>query len=147
MALPLLSYWLLLVSIYNYIGAAVLTYKPELLEHLFVGSATVLVNDGITALILRRVIVWWTLTFAVLRTLTAFSLHNRALYLSTLWSFLVWLTWSCSEAFYFRTVPSHTLLFGMAMGTVPTVWLLIYLPTIWSITANTTSKTGKLHSK
>lgn len=147
MTLPFLSYWLLLVSVYNYIGAAVLTFKPESLDHLFVGSATILVSDGVTVAILRRVIVWWTLTFAVLRTLTAFSLHNRALYLSTLWSFLIWLAWSCSEAFYFHTVPSYTLLFGMGMGTISTVWLLLYLPTMWSITANATFKTDKTHRK
>ena len=76
MTLPSLFYWLLFVSVYNYIGAALLAYKPAALEHLVRGSATVLVNDGVTVPILRRVIVWWTLTFAVLRTLTAFSLHR-----------------------------------------------------------------------
>lgn len=142
---PYLSYWLLVVSAYNFIGAAVLAYKPESLERLFVGSANVLVNDGFTVPILRRVIVWWTLTFAVLRTVTAFSLHNRALYMSTLWSFLVWLGWSCSEAFYFRTVPSHTFLFGMGMGTISTLWLLLYLPTMWSMTAKTALKSKEEH--
>ncbi|CAF1357610.1 unnamed protein product [Adineta ricciae] len=46
MALPYLSYWLLIVSVYNFIGAAFLACKPESLEHLFVGSANVLINDG-----------------------------------------------------------------------------------------------------
>ncbi|CAF0983817.1 unnamed protein product [Adineta ricciae] len=147
MALSYLSYWLLIVSAYNFIGAAFLACKPESLEHLFVGSANILINDGMTVPILRRVIVWWTLTFAVLRTLTAFSLHHRALYLSTLWSFLVWLGWSCSEAFYFQTVPPYTLSFGMGMGTISTIWLLFYLPTMWSITANKRLKTEKLHCK
>lgn len=147
MALPSLSYWLLFVSAYNYIGAAVLAYKPAALEHLFVGSATILVNDGVTVPILRRVIVWWTINFAILRTLTAFSLHHRALYFSTLWSFLIWLAWSCSEAFYFHTIPSHTLLFGMGMGTISIVWMLLYLPTMWSITRNETLKIGKTHSR
>ncbi|CAF1172793.1 unnamed protein product [Rotaria sp. Silwood1] len=47
----------LLLRAYNFIGAAVLAYKPESLEHLFAGSATVLVNDSVTVPILRRVIV------------------------------------------------------------------------------------------
>ncbi len=54
MILPSLSYWLLFVSSYNYIGAAFLAYKPESLEYLFAGSATVLLNNNITVPILRR---------------------------------------------------------------------------------------------
>ncbi|CAF1286627.1 unnamed protein product [Adineta ricciae] len=34
------------LSVYNFIGAAFLACKPESLEHLFVGSANVLINDG-----------------------------------------------------------------------------------------------------
>eukprot|EP01006_Ploeotia_vitrea_P049728 TRINITY_DN67368_c0_g1_i1.p2 TRINITY_DN67368_c0_g1~~TRINITY_DN67368_c0_g1_i1.p2 ORF type:complete len:140 (-),score=6.03 TRINITY_DN67368_c0_g1_i1:592-1011(-) len=124
---PWLTYWLLYISLYNYIMAALFTFKPDMVEHLFPEANAKLSSFGDTSGMLRRLITVWTLTFAVLRTFSALHPFNKPLFLSSYASFWLWLGWTLNEVLIQGTVPLKTMAFGITMGVISLTWMTAHL--------------------
>eukprot|EP00743_Colponemidia_sp_Colp-15_P013699 GILK01016006.1.p1 GENE.GILK01016006.1~~GILK01016006.1.p1 ORF type:complete len:147 (-),score=16.55 GILK01016006.1:117-530(-) len=117
----MLGSWLLVVVLYNVIGAITLLYSPNALNTFFPHLPDFILSDVGQAY--RRLLAVWIVTFATVRVYCAFNLQIKALYHATMATFVFWMVWLSYEVFVVEFVSAKSMTVSFAFGIISLLWM------------------------
>lgn len=122
-ALPLLSYWLLIVSLVSLFGTIQAFYTTDLLKQYQFNLAPQQVTP-----LTGRLFGCWTLLATLLRLTCALSPRNTAIYRLTIITFIIAITFFCHNFYVAQTMDLRNVAMPFAFALPSFIWMVFFPP-------------------